>query len=159
MKGLIRVPRQDADSQTAAGWGSFPVNHRRDVRGRRYRLHLPGWTSSTVSTVGEACCHARAAPHYAFGRRDCIGNPTLVIDNTGRLPKGVPGVLAGRALCKVDARSRPIRPGDLIVTSETPVGGMAGEIDSFAKIGTRYRKGARRAFRGDGDRTVFVAHL
>jgi hypothetical protein len=67
--------------------------------------------------------------------------------------------LSGRVLCKVDARNRPIRPGDLIVTSETPGCGMAGEIDSFAKIGTVIGKALDGLPEGMGTIPVFVTHL
>jgi hypothetical protein len=87
------------------------------------------------------------------------GNPTLVFDNTGASRKAYPVALSGRVLCKVDARNRPIRPGDLIVTSETPGCGMAGEIDSFAKIGTVIGKALDGLSEGMGTIPVFVTHL
>ncbi len=64
------------------------------------------------------------------------GNPTVIINNAGTEKKVYPVALAGKVLCKVDARNRPVKPGDLIVTSNTPGCGMAGVIDSFDKIGT-----------------------
>ena len=87
------------------------------------------------------------------------GNPTLVVDNTGASRKAYPVALAGKVLCKVDARNRPIRPGDLIVTSETPGCGMAGEMDSLAKIGTVIGKALDGLSDGLGAIPVFVAHL
>jgi len=64
------------------------------------------------------------------------GNPYLVINNSGKEEKLYPVVLAGKTLCRVDARNNPVKPGDLIVTSDTAGCGMAGKIDSFDKVGT-----------------------
>ncbi len=64
------------------------------------------------------------------------GNPTVIFNNAGDGKKLYPVSLAGKALCKVDARERPVKPGDLIVTSGTPGCGMSGTIDSFNKIGS-----------------------
>ncbi len=63
-------------------------------------------------------------------------NSCVELDNCGKKDKSYPVVLSGRTLCKVDARSAPIKPGDYIVTSGTPGCGMKGTIDSFEKIGT-----------------------
>ena len=64
------------------------------------------------------------------------GNPVVIINNTGKEEKVYPVALAGKALCRVDARNNPVKPGDLIVSSDTPGCGMAGKIDSFEKTGT-----------------------
>lgn len=62
--------------------------------------------------------------------------PALIINNNGEKKKLYPVALAGSVLCKVDARNHPIRPGDLLVTSDTPGCAMKGSIDSFEKIGS-----------------------
>jgi hypothetical protein len=64
------------------------------------------------------------------------GNPTIIINNSGKDKKIYPVALEGKTFCRVDSRERPVKPGDLIVTSDTPGCGMAGTIDSFNKIGT-----------------------
>ena len=87
------------------------------------------------------------------------GNPTLIINNAGTEQKVYPVALAGKALCKVDAREKPIRPGDLIVTSDTPGCGMRGEIDSFQKIGTVIGKALEGMEDGLGTIAIFIAHL
>jgi hypothetical protein len=86
------------------------------------------------------------------------GNPTLVFNNGGEGKKMYPVALAGRALCKVDARERPVKPGDLIVTSNMPGCGMAGDIDSPAKTGTVIAKALDGMQEGIGTITVFIVH-
>jgi len=85
-------------------------------------------------------------------------NPVLVISGTAEL-KAFPVVLAGRAMCNVDARSGPIRPGDLIVSSDTPGCGMAGRIDSFEKIGTVIGKALDGLEEGSGCLPIYIVHL
>ncbi len=86
------------------------------------------------------------------------GNPSVILDNSGQEQKLYPVVLAGKALCKVDARSRPISPGDLIVSSDTPGCGMAGDMDSFQKIGTVIAKALDSLAEGIGTIPVFIFH-
>ena len=66
--------------------------------------------------------------------------------------------LAGTVLCKVDARKRPVRPGDLIVTAETPGCGMAGTIDSFEKTGAVIGKALDALDDGINAIPVFISH-
>jgi hypothetical protein len=87
------------------------------------------------------------------------GNPTLVINNSGKEQKIYPVVLAGKAMCKVDARKTPVAPGDFIVTSDTAGCGMRGSIDDFAKIGTVIGKALDSIAEGIGTIPVFIAHL
>ena len=87
------------------------------------------------------------------------GNPYIVINNSGKEEKLYPVVLAGKALCKVDARNNPVKPGDLIVASDTAGCGMAGKIDSFDKIGTVIGKALHGLDDGIGLIAVFVTHL
>lgn len=87
------------------------------------------------------------------------GNPTLVLNNAGESKKVYPIVLSGKTLCKVDARSRPIKPGDLIVSSDTPGCGMAGDMDGFDKIGTVIGKALDSLEEGIGIIPIFVIHL
>jgi len=87
------------------------------------------------------------------------GNPYIVINNSGKEEKLYPVVLAGKALCKVDARNNPVKPGDLIVASETAGCGMAGKIDSFDKIGTVIGKALHGLDDGIDLIPVFVVHL
>ncbi|MGV7929628.1 MAG: discoidin domain-containing protein [Spirochaetota bacterium] len=138
--------------------GSFPVNIVEMFEVDDIDYISPG-DILTVSTVGGGVLSRSSGAYMRSVVGIVSGNPTLVIDNTGDSRKVYPVSLAGRALCKVDARSRPIRPGDLIVTSETPGCGMAGEIDSFAKIGTVIGKALDGLSEGMGTVPVFVAHL
>ncbi|MCL1833079.1 MAG: discoidin domain-containing protein [Leptospirales bacterium] len=86
------------------------------------------------------------------------GNPFIVINNSGKEEKLYPIVLGGKALCKVDARNNPIKPGDLIVTSDTTGCGMAGNIDSFDKIGTVIGKALHGLEDGVDLIPIFVIH-
>ncbi len=86
------------------------------------------------------------------------GNPVMVIDNTNQEQSLYPLALTGKVLCKVDARQKPIRPGDLIVTSSTPGCGMAGVIDSFEKIGTVIGKALDSLEDGIGLIPVLISH-
>lgn len=85
------------------------------------------------------------------------GNPALIMNNTGKEEKLYPVALAGKVMCKVDARSRPVAPGDLIVTSNTPGCGMAGDIDSFNKVGTVIGKALDVLGEGIGVIPVFIS--
>ena len=86
------------------------------------------------------------------------GNPFIVINNSGKEEKLYPIVLTGKTLCRVDARNNPIKPGDLIVTSETAGCGMAGNIDSFDKIGTVIGKALHGLEDGIDLIHIFVTH-
>jgi len=86
------------------------------------------------------------------------GNPYIVINNSGKEEKLYPVVLAGKALCKVDARNNPVKPGDLIVSSDTAGCGMAGKIDSFEKVGTVIGKALDGLSDVIGLIPVFVIH-
>ncbi|TAL36777.1 MAG: hypothetical protein EPN93_08140 [Spirochaetes bacterium] len=83
------------------------------------------------------------------------GNPALVLNASGD-KRLYPVALAGRAMCKIDARGRQVRPGDLIVTSATPGCGMAGTVDSFEKIGTVLGKALDGLEDGIGVIPIFV---
>ncbi|HOO71253.1 MAG TPA: discoidin domain-containing protein [Spirochaetota bacterium] len=87
------------------------------------------------------------------------GNPVLVINNSMTEKKVYPVALAGRALCKVDAREKPVVPGDLIVTSDTPGCGMSGAINSFEQIGTVIGKALDGLEGGIGVIPVYIVHL
>ena len=87
------------------------------------------------------------------------GNPVLVINNSMTDKKVYPVALAGRALCKVDAREKPVLPGDLIVTSDTPGCGMTGAINSFEQIGTVIGKALDGLEGGIGIIPVYIVHL
>ncbi|OHD66651.1 MAG: hypothetical protein A2176_05145 [Spirochaetes bacterium RBG_13_51_14] len=86
------------------------------------------------------------------------GNPTIIINNSGKEKKVYPVALAGTALCKIDARKNPVRPGDPVVTSDTPGCGMAGAVDSFDKIGTVIGKALDALEDGIGFIPVFITH-
>jgi len=86
------------------------------------------------------------------------GNPIIIINNSGKEEKIYPVALSGKVLCKVDARTSPINPGDLIVTSDTAGCGMAGKIDSFEKIGTVIGKALNGLSDGIDLIPVFVTH-
>jgi len=87
------------------------------------------------------------------------GNPYIIINNAGTEEKLYPVVLGGKALCKVDARNNPVKPGDLIVASDTAGCGMAGTIDSFDKIGTVIGKALNGLDAGIDLIPVFVVHM
>jgi hypothetical protein len=87
------------------------------------------------------------------------GNPTVILNSTSNDERLYPVTITGRTLCRVDARENPIKPGDLIVTSETPGCGMAGKIDSMDKIGTVIGKALDSLEDGIGTIPVFVTHL
>lgn len=86
------------------------------------------------------------------------GNPAIEINNSNKEVKHYPIALTGKVMCKVDARTHPIKPGDLIVTSATPGCGMKGEIDSFDKIGTVLGKALEGLSEGTGVIPVFLCH-
>jgi hypothetical protein len=138
--------------------GSFPVNIVEMFEVDDIDYISPG-DILTVSALGGGQLSRSSGAYMRSVIGIVSGNPTLVFDNTGASRKAYPVALSGRVLCKVDARNRPIRPGDLIVTSETPGCGMAGEIDSFAKIGTVIGKALDGLSEGMGTIPVFVTHL
>jgi hypothetical protein len=86
-------------------------------------------------------------------------NGSLVLSSHGDGRKLYPVALAGRALCRVDARQRPVKPGDLIVTSDTPGCGMTGDIDSFERIGTVIGKALDGLAGGIGTVPIFIARF
>ncbi len=93
-----------------------------------------------VSTHGNAIL-SRSRSAYNKGVIGVVaGNPVVVINNAALQNKLYPVVLTGSVLCKVDARQKPVKPGDLLVTSDTPGCGMSASIDSFDKIGTVFAK-------------------
>lgn len=81
-----------------------------------------------------------------------------MINNSGKETKVYPVALAGTVLCKMDARKGPVRPGDLVVTSDTPGSGMSGTIDSLDKIGTVIGKALDSLEDGIGLVPVFISH-
>ncbi|MDY6933455.1 MAG: discoidin domain-containing protein [Spirochaetota bacterium] len=87
------------------------------------------------------------------------GNPTVVINNSGKEKMIYPVALAGKVLCRVDARDRAINPGDMIVTSDKPGCGMSGEIDSFSKIGSVIGKALDGIDQGIGIIPIFITHI
>jgi hypothetical protein len=113
----------------------------------------------TVSSKGKAIL-TRSISEYS---KDVIGivsgNPSIITNNSGIEAKIYPIVLTGKALCRIDARKKTVKPGDLIVTSDTPGCGMTGEIDSFNKIGTIVGKALDKLDDGIGIIPVFVAHM
>ena len=93
-----------------------------------------------VSTQGNAVL-SRSRTAYNKGVIGVVaGNPVVVLNNAAAQTKLYPVVLTGSVLCKVDARQKPVKPGDLLVTSDTPGCGMAASIDSFDKVGTVFAK-------------------
>ena len=86
------------------------------------------------------------------------GNPTVIFKGRGEKHL-YPIALTGTTLCKVDAREKPIKPGDLIVTSDTPGCGMAGTIDTFEKIGSVIGKALSGIDDGIATIPVFITHL
>jgi hypothetical protein len=111
-----------------------------------------------VSEAGKSVL-SRSRQEYHPGVIGVVsGNPTIIINNCGTEKKVYPVALAGTVLCKVDARKKPVRPGDLIVTAETPGCGMAGTIDSFNKIGTAIGKALDALDDGINVIPVFISH-
>ncbi|MCU0847643.1 MAG: discoidin domain-containing protein [Spirochaetes bacterium] len=86
------------------------------------------------------------------------GNPTVIINNSGKEKKIYPVALFGKALCRVDARITRIMPGDLIVSSDLPGCGMSGNIDSFHKIGSVIGKALDGLDEGMGLIPIFISH-
>jgi hypothetical protein len=86
------------------------------------------------------------------------GNPALVFNNANGASKKYPVVLAGRALLRVDARKRKVKPGDLIMTSDTPGCGMAGDIQKPDAVGAVIAKSLDFLDEGIGLIQVFVFH-
>jgi hypothetical protein len=86
------------------------------------------------------------------------GNPAIIINNSGKEQKVYPVALAGTVLCKIDARKTPLRPGDPVVTSDTPGSGMSGTIDAFDKIGTIIGKALDSLDGGIALVPVFITH-
>jgi len=85
-------------------------------------------------------------------------DPVIEISNAPEGIKLYPVALTGKVYCKVDARQQPIRPGDLIVTSETPGCGMKGSIDSFNKVGSVIGKALDSLESGTGVIAIFICH-
>ena len=86
------------------------------------------------------------------------GNPSIVINNAAKEERLYPVALAGKVMCKVDARNNPINPGDLIVTSNTPGCGMKGSINSFEKVGTVVGKALSKLEDGVDVIPIFLMH-
>jgi hypothetical protein len=86
------------------------------------------------------------------------GNPYISVNNSGKEEKIYPIALSGKVLCKVDARNKPVNPGDLIVASDVAGCGMAGRIDSFDKIGSVLGKALDRLDDGVDLIPVFITH-
>lgn len=84
--------------------------------------------------------------------------PVIELSNTSAQTKLYALALAGKVYCKVDARQQPIKPGDLIVSSDTPGCGMKGTIDSFDKIGSVIGKALEGLDSGTGVIAVFICH-
>ena len=84
------------------------------------------------------------------------GHPNLIINNSGKKKKIYPVTLAGKVLCRVDARKKKILPGCLIVSSNTAGCGMKGEIDSFEKIGSVIGKALDKIEEGIGLIPIFL---
>ncbi len=87
------------------------------------------------------------------------GNPYLAVNNSGKEEKIYPVALSGKVLCRIDARNNPVKPGDLIVASDTPGCGMKGKIDSFNKVGTVIGKALDSLDEGIGLVPVFIVHM
>ncbi len=86
------------------------------------------------------------------------GNPAIIINADGTRQKAYPVALTGTVLCRIDARQKPLRPGDPVVTSATPGCGMGGVIDSFDKIGTVLGKALDALADGIALVPVFISH-
>ena len=86
------------------------------------------------------------------------GNPYISVNISGKEEKIYPVALSGKVLCKVDARNKPVNPGDLIVASDVAGCGMAGRIDSFDKIGSVIGKALDRLEDGVDLIPVFITH-
>ncbi len=86
------------------------------------------------------------------------GNPTIIINTNGTKQKAYPVALTGTVLCRIDARQKPVRPGDPVVTSSTPGCGMGGVVDSFDKIGTVIGKALDALDDGIALVPVFISH-
>jgi hypothetical protein len=84
------------------------------------------------------------------------GKPLVAINNSGEEEKVYPIALCGKVRCKVDAKNGPIKPGDLIVSSENPGHGMKGKIDSFGKVGSVIGKALEGIESGVGSIMVFI---
>jgi len=111
-----------------------------------------------VSEAGKSVL-SRARQEYHPGVIGVVsGNPTIIINNCGKEKKVYPVALTGTAFCRIDARKKPVRPGDLIVTAETPGCGMSGTIDSFDKIGTVIGKALDSLDDGINVIPVFISH-
>ncbi len=87
------------------------------------------------------------------------GNPVILLNNSGKTEKVYPVALSGRALCRVDAREKAVKPGDLIVTSSTPGCGMPGDLNSFERIGCVIGKALDSLDDGTGLIPIFIAHM
>ena len=111
-----------------------------------------------VSEEGNSTLTRARTPYNRAVIGIVAGNPVLVFDNTREEKQVYPIAISGKALCKVDARQKPVRPGDLIVTSSTPGCGMAGVIDSFEKTGTVIGKALDSLEDGIGLIPVFITH-
>ena len=111
-----------------------------------------------VSTTGKSIL-SRSRREYDRSVIGIVsGNPAVIINNSGKEQKVYPVALAGSVLCKIDARKTPLRPGDPVVTSDTPGSGMAGTIDAFDKIGTIIGKALDSLEEGIALVPVFIMH-
>ncbi len=87
------------------------------------------------------------------------GNPAILLSGEYTEEKLYPVSVAGKTLCRIDARNNPVLPGDLIVTSNTSGCGMKGNIDTIDKIGTVIGKALGRLDEGIGEIPVLICHL
>jgi hypothetical protein len=112
-----------------------------------------------VSPIGDGIL-SRCSSEYSKAVVGIVsGNPSILLAGNSSDEKLYPVSVAGKTLCRIDARNNPILPGDLIVTSNTPGCGMKGNIDSINKIGTVIGKALGRLDEGIGEIPVLICHL
>ena len=150
--GTLHINNTTADES-----GSYPSNLVEIFEIDDAEYVLPG--DILVVSEGGKSILSRARSEY---NRSVIGvvsgNPTVIINASGTRQKVYPVALTGTVLCRIDARQKPVRPGDPVVTSATPGCGMGGIIDSFEKIGTVIGKALDSLEDGIALVPVFISH-
>ncbi|MCX7678743.1 MAG: discoidin domain-containing protein [Spirochaetes bacterium] len=103
---------------------------------------------------------ARSRTPYDSGVIGIVSsNPCVVLNNVTGSAKKYPVVLSGRTMMRVDARKRKVKPGDLIVTSDTPGCGMATDKRGDEIVGAVIAKALDFLDEGIGLIQVFVVHF
>jgi hypothetical protein len=119
--------------------------------------HISAGDILAVSDMGGAVLTKTKEKYMTSVIGIVTGKALITINNSGEEEKIYPVALCGKVICKVDAKSGAIKPGDLIVSSDNPGYGMKGTIDSFGKVGSVIGKALEGIESGSGNIMVFIS--